>query len=193
MSELRFDSVEHKYYYDNCEVPSVSTILGGIDFDNLPQSVISKITYAAERGTRVHNYIEAINRNYDRLEPDSDIKPYIDQYMFFLIDNENYASIQSETKVCSVCSNIPEDLKAYPFAGTVDDICVFGKEKAVIDFKTSSTIKKRHRLQIGAYMLLTGINKGYILHLKKDGYTLKEVPVKYKDMFIEKLKEYYEI
>ena len=193
MSELEFHAGNHTYHYNRIEIPSVSKILGDIDFDNLPDYVVRRIHEAADRGRRTHSYIEAVNKNYTRLEPDPDIKPYIDQYMLFLHGND-YASIQAEAKVCSLDNpHIPEALTSLRYAGTIDDICMLNGKRSIIDYKTSSTIKKRHRLQIGAYMLLTGIDEGYILHLKKDDYKLKKVPVKYKEMFIEKLKEYYEI
>ena len=96
--------------------------------------------------------------------------------------------------MCSVeNSSISEELKDYPFAGTIDDICMIDGIKSIIDFKTNSKLQKRHKMQVGAYMLLSGIDKGYLLHLQDGNYNLFEVKPKYKDMFIEKLREYYDL
>ena len=185
---LKLDKNLHKYYYNNMEVPSVSKLLGGIDFSNMPIQRVNMIKEAADRGTRVHSYVESINRDYVRLEPSEDVAPYIDGFMQF-VELYDYESIQSEISVVSVNNDfIPEELKHCPFAGTIDDICLFNKERSIIDFKTNSTIQKKHRLQVGAYMLLTGIEKGYILQLKKGGFKLYNVKLKYKDMFINILK-----
>ena len=193
MGKLTFDKSGHRYFYNEIQVPSVSRILGEIDFSNKPQKVIDMIMYAGDRGTRTHNYIESINRDYVRLEPDQDIVPYIDSFTRFS-ELYDYKSLKSETPMCSVeNSSISEELKDYPFAGTIDDICMIDGIKSIIDFKTNSKLQKRHKMQVGAYMLLSGIDKGYLLHLQDGNYNLFEVKPKYKDMFIEKLREYYDL
>ena len=191
---LEFNEYKHIYKYRNIEIPSVSAILGPIDFASLPAQVVIRIKEAADRGSRVHKFIETFMVDNLEVKYSPDIECYINSFKEFLKDTEStYESIQCEAKVCSIDNpHIPEKLLGCPFAGTIDNICILNGKRSIIDYKTSTQVKKRHRLQIGAYMLLTGITKGYILHLTKNGYKLISVPLRYKQEFEKLLEEYYD-
>lgn len=64
-------------------------------------------------------------------------------------------------------------------AGRVDLICQIGKEKWLVDFKTSSRLHKNNEPQVALYAKATGCTRAALLHLNstKKGYTFKEVDI----------------
>jgi len=186
---LVFDEAKHQYRYNGKVVPSVTQILKAV---GASPDMSGINPYYAQRGTALHKAIELWHRG--KLDVDSiheDIRPYFDAFTCFVVDEPNYKSVEQEKRYCNIEKYGTET--EYPFAGTVDDVAEMSNNgnKFIIDYKTSSAIHPHYFLQLGAYMLLSGIDKGYILQLKKDKYNLVEVDEKYKNLFLKCLESYY--
>jgi hypothetical protein len=81
---------------------------------------------AAKLGTRIHDAIDAA---FDGVEPDEDLKQYVNPTMAYL-HTLNLKDIQREGVVVNL-----ED----GYAGRVDLIATFGYSKIIIDFKSKKT------------------------------------------------------
>jgi hypothetical protein len=184
MCELTFEPIKHTYKLGDITLISVTQLLTATgvapDF-----SFISP--YYADRGRRLHEAIEMYVKADLQDFIEEDIQPYFDSYLEFRneIEESGYESLEQEKIGYYKKDNIPL------FAGSADDICMINGELALIDYKTSSQIRKNHYYQLGAYMNIFGIDNAYILQLKKDGFKFKKIDPSYKEKFLEVAEVYF--
>lgn len=168
--DIFFDPESHVYLVDGQEVPSVTTILQPLSNRSYSSVNPSVLEYARNRGTAVHEALEAIDLG---AEPDiyTEIVPYIQAY-------EEWKSIYRPTWV-GVEQIVYNDFEHY--IGTLDRMgWLNGNDLAIIDIKTSQPTKEALVsvcLQTMAYKLAEDcdkdqpfeVNKRYGLFLKSDG------------------------
>lgn len=165
---LTFNEKEHKYYYGGKELPSVSKIMESISchfYSDIPQTALD---IACERGTQVHKAILDFEL-FDDYEIEDKYKLYFESYLKF---KEDYKpEILHQEKM----------LTNGEFAGTIDYICKIDNEIWLIDHKTSKEIHENLiAVQEAGYNELCDYNgitieKFGVLHLRKDGYELREI------------------
>jgi hypothetical protein len=116
----------HKYYVDNVEVPSVTTILGSTIFKSkysaVPPFVLQR---AADFGSKVHRAIET--HDIDGLN-DNHIQRVIDYVN--LVKTHKITELEHETLLAF----------NYDYAGTMDLLIEIDGEKALADIKTTSKL-----------------------------------------------------
>ena len=174
-SELHFDENKHLYTLQKAgvtlELPSVTQILRFVSrefYDGVPQPVLEQ---AADRGTRVHEAIEAY-ADFGWLEKDDDTAPYILAYEAWEKDH-NFQTVASEYRLYH---------RTRLYAGTADMIFIEEGNLSLLDFKTSQTVLEGlTAAQLYGYaeaLKSHGVNieKTYILHLKNDA-TYEFIPV----------------
>lgn len=156
------------------EVPSVTEICNPITFDKynaLPQQLLK---YVADRGSRIHEYLEeyCLYGELDYEKVDSDCLPYI--YAF----EEWYRTYKPKILFTELMM-FHKDKK---YAGRTDLICIIDNKVINIDFKSTATInKKALSVQMYGYkdLALNGVNEfdvpinlvieeSWVLQLKKD-------------------------
>lgn len=165
--ELHFDEGKHLYTLDQngvtFELPSVTQILRFISreiYGDVPQSVLDQ---AADKGTRVHEAIEAYD-NYGWKEYESDTLPYILAYEKWVQDH-NFQTAANEYPIYH---------RTRLYAGKLDRLFLEEGNLSLVDFKTSETILEPLVAgQLYGYSEASkshGINvvNHYILHLKPD-------------------------
>ena len=165
--ELHFDEGKHLYTLDKngitFELPSVTQILRFISreiYGDVPQSVLDQ---AADKGTRVHEAIEAYD-NYGWKEYESDTLPYILAYEKWVQDH-NFQTAANEYPIYH---------RTRLYAGKLDRLFLEEGNLSLVDFKTSETIlEPLVAAQLYGYSEASkshGINvvNHYILHLKPD-------------------------
>ena len=165
--ELHFDEGKHLYTLDQngvtFELPSVTQILRFISreiYGDVPQSVLDK---AADKGTRVHEAIEAYD-NYGWKECEPDTLPYILAYEKWVQDH-NFQTVANEYPIYH---------RTRLYAGRIDRIFMDEGKLSLLDIKTSETILEPLVAgQLYGYSEASkshGINvvNHYILHLKPD-------------------------
>lgn len=127
MHKFTFDPIEHKYFVDGVELPSVTTILKPLqDFSMVPRDVLKR---AAEFGTNVHKACELYDKGtLDESNLDADLAPYLNGWKLFLYATR-FAPEIIERRVYS---------KRYKYAGTLDRAGSFPGKKYLdeIDIKT---------------------------------------------------------
>lgn len=165
---LTFNEKEHKYYYGGKELPSVSKVMESITchfYSDIPQMALD---IACERGTQVHKAILDFEL-FDDYEIEDKYKEYFESYLKF---KEDYKpEILHQEKM----------LTNGEFAGTIDYICKINNKTWLIDHKTSKEIHENLiAVQEYGYKELCvyndiKIDKFGVLHLKKDGYELREI------------------
>ena len=165
---LTFNEKEHKYYYGGKELPSVSKIMESISchfYSDIPQMALD---IACERGKICHQAIFDFEL-FDDYEIEDKYKPYFESYLKF---KEDYKpEILHQEKM----------LTNGEFAGTIDYICKINNETWLIDHKTSKDIHENLiAVQEAGYNELCDYNgitieKFGVLHLRKDGYELREI------------------
>ncbi len=165
--ELHFDEGKHLYTLDQngvtFELPSVTQILRFISreiYGDVPQSVLDK---AADKGTRVHEAIEAYD-NYGWKECEPDTLPYILAYEKWVQDH-NFQTVANEYPIYH---------RTRLYAGRIDRIFMDEGKLSLLDIKTSETIlEPLVTAQLYGYAEalkshgITVINS-YILHLRND-------------------------
>ncbi len=195
---LKFDEHHHVYRVDDNIVPSVTSICGIIDKGWPPNYIKSQArkyfkenietrfpgskeniiglhdesldahkkhsSEAMEIGSHVHSTVESMLRDpsFDQ-EWDEDMSPSISAFLKFYLRNDIEPDFL-EKKIYS---------KKYNYAGTLDFAGRLNGEQVIIDWKTSSTIRDKHKLQLSAYhqaMKEEGFeyHKGVIVRLGKD-------------------------
>ena len=177
-SELHFDEGKHLYTLDQngvtFELPSVTQILRFISreiYGDVPQSVLDK---AADKGTRVHEAIEAYD-NYGWKECEPDTLPYILAYEKWVQDH-NFQTVANEYPIYH---------RTRLYAGKLDRLFMDKGNLSLLDFKTSQTIlEPLVTAQLYGYAEalkshgITVINS-YILHLRHDAsYDFIKVDIK---------------
>jgi len=122
------------------DLPRVTTILNAVglgpDLSMVPPDVL---TAAQQRGTAVHEAIEAIVYGYFDGAPDASIKGYLDAYQRFVAES-GYTPIAAEFEVVH---------EAWRYVGHPDQIGWLGKHRILLDFKTG--IADGVEYQLAAY------------------------------------------
>jgi ATP-dependent exoDNAse (exonuclease V) beta subunit len=197
------------------KVPSVTTILdktkpeeSRIALANWRKAVGEQkaqqiTTEAANRGTRMHKYLEDYVKGEALKESVSN--PYAQQSL-------EMAKIVIEKGMCNVDEVWGSEVPLYfpgLYAGTTDCVGVHKGEEAILDFKQTNKPKKEeyvqdYYLQLTAYALAhnevhgTNIRKGVILMCSKD-YEYQEFILRPEDFdywtvrWCERVSEYYRL
>lgn len=175
----KFDPENHEYFFKSEKRASVSQILQetGISGDYSRVSDFYK-----NRGIAGHKMIELWhNKALDEDSIHKELREYYKSFLKFVEDNPQYEVLETEKMFFSDENGDISEM--FKFAGTVDEIAKINGELCIIDNKFTSTISEAHFFQLGAYMMLAGIGKAYIRQIRKDGYSLVEVPEEYIDNF----------
>ena len=186
MKNLKFFDEGHRYELDGIELPSVSEISRfasrEVYGNDISKYVLDK---ACERGTAVHKateeldktgkceispeYVEYLNA-YVKFRKDFNIKEYTYIEKPLADEKTGYAGTLDRVYV------IDEDFAKAVKKQCKTDISEFIGQYAIIDLKTSSTVKKQlAQIQLPAYsnLLCSALSNCAdflgILHLKKDG------------------------
>lgn len=161
--KIKFDPDSHKYIVGGREIPSVTTILKEI-------TILDDKWFkpeGAERGTKVHEYLELIDKGYKVAVPPT-IRGYLKAYEDFKAANVGYKVRHIELALY--------DTK-YKVCGKLDRVFVNDEgEELIIDIKTGASLRF-HPLQLTAYAMAYGNKKARIggLYLSPDGtYKFKE-------------------
>jgi ATP-dependent exoDNAse (exonuclease V) beta subunit len=200
---------------DGHKVPSVTTILdktkpeeSRIALANWRKAVGEQkaqqiTTEAANRGTRMHKFLE----DYVKGEPMNEniTNPFAQQ-------SQKMAKIVIEKGMCNVDEVWGSEVPLYfpeLYAGTTDCVGVHQGDESILDFKQTNKPKKReyiddYFLQLTAYALAhnevhgTNIRKGVILMCSKD-YEYQEFILEPKDFdywterWCDRVSEYYRL
>lgn len=172
MAQLLFYDAEHQYEVDGEKLPSVSEILRFMSREIYGDINQYTLDNAANRGSDVHKATELLDK-YGEAEIDEEYAPYLQAYHSFL--KEHHVSWDDIER------RMYHPQKMY--AGTIDRFGAVDGESALVDIKTTSTIKKPIvKAQLNGYEDMRIANgfapaqRLYCLQLKKDGkYTLLEV------------------
>jgi genome maintenance exonuclease 1 len=217
-SRLQRDESSGKRLYacpDGSKVPSVTTILdktkpeeSRIALANWRKNVGEKkaqeiTTEAANRGTRMHTYLENFIKGEELKE--SVTNPYAQQSL----DMAKIVVAQGFPKIEEVWgSEVPLYFPEL-YAGTTDCVGVHDGDESILDFKQTNKPKKLeyiqdYFLQLTAYALAhneihgTNIRKGVILMCSKD-YEYQEFILEPKDFdywtgrWCDRVSEYYRL
>jgi hypothetical protein len=215
-TSINRESVDGRRLYatpDGFRVPSVTTILDKTKpakdreaLANWKKAVGEKkaqeiVTEAANRGTRMHTYLE----DYIKGEPlrETVTNPFAQQSldMARIVIDKGLSKVD-EVWGCEVPLFFPE-----LYAGTTDCVGVHQGDQAILDFKQTNKPKKLewiddYFLQLTAYALAhnevhgTNIRKGVILMCSKD-YQYQEFVLEPKDFdmwterWCDRVSEYY--
>lgn len=181
----KFDRINHQYYCDGREIPSVTRILDTNKFyTNIDKNVLAN---AAAKGSMLHQDVAYYLETGDTMnEPLLDnLAVTIDKiklYIGNIIDNE---------------ISLAAEVKGMQYAGTIDIVT----DTAVIEIKSNMTNKKLYWLQLAGYSILAKENsiakpKNFIiLYVKNNnwdyaiatGRELKE----YEKVFMLHLQKFY--
>ena len=124
---IEFNSATHTYKVNGKELPSVTTItsmLSNLEYKEIDPEIIKR---AGEKGSAVHKAIEDYTLWGD-YELETEYEPYMQQFLKAL-EKENFELIDAEFRLTNgeIC-------------GTIDNMSYLGKDKIVIDYKTTATI-----------------------------------------------------
>lgn len=181
--DLKFCEKTHTYTHKEYGIiPSVTTILKKV---GLSPSFGGISPFYAQRGTALHEtiYYYNVNNELPPIIPEM-IKEHTGRYLEFYSDHSDYESLEQERMGFYNKNGIM-------YCGTADDICMINGEKAIIDYKTSSQIRKYHYFQLDAYCEMFNVKNAYVLQIREDFYRLKEVPQKYRGKFLDICDIYY--
>lgn len=136
---LRFDAKQHRYWLDDREVPSVTTVLKGV-------GIIDPSKYAggdaALRGTYVAEATALLDRGeLDEGTMDERLAGYVRAWKAFLGDN-HVETLLIEERVWHT---------HYMYAGTLDRTAEFQDGHWLLDIKTGGR-ERWHAIQTAAYL-----------------------------------------
>ena len=168
---LEFKPDTHTYLLDGIVIPSVSEILRFASREIYGDTSAQAMEIAADRGTRVHEAAEALDRSRSA-NVDYDIEPYVRAYTKFLFEHEvKWEKIEE-----------PVVNEAEWYAGTLDRYGIVDGNLVLLDIKTTRTITARHKRLYAAQLTAYGkatpmlVDKLMILQLKNnETYELMEV------------------
>lgn len=170
---LKFYDEGHVYEYDGVVIPSVSELLRFLSREVYGDIDKFTLDHAAERGTAVHAATEELDKTGSVEVPD-DCAGYI----------EAYARFRKEHKADWLYIEKPIAHPGFLFAGTIDRAGEVDGTPAILDIKTTATVKKSLvKAQLNGYKLLTetiGFKpvKLFCLQLLKTGkYRLYEATI----------------
>ena len=187
----------HRVYYDEEDnrYHSTTTVVGSIDEKGLNEwkarvgeDVAKYVSIRATTlGTKMHNMIENYLGNEKNIETSIFAKAHFNNIKPLLDKIQHINGL--ETKICS---------KELGLAGTADCIAEYDGIHSIIDFKTSSKLKKeewikKYFLQTTAYSLMweeltsTKIDQIVILISGEDGS--REEYIRQRDDYVDELKE----
>lgn len=134
---VEFVAADHRYYVDDVEVPSVTTVIkdaGLIDTEWFTDQ-------SAIRGTYIHLACRLIDDDeLDETTVDERVRPYLDAYQEFMA-LQKPEWIYVEHRVYD---------PTYGYAGTLDRAGIIGGQKVLIDIK-SGACPPSVSLQLAAY------------------------------------------
>lgn len=183
MNNIEFDEKTHTYKVNGKELPSVTTITGilsSIEYKEIDKEILER---AAKKGSAVHKAIEDYT-NWNDYELDIKYEPFMQSFKKAL-QEEQFELIKAEFKLTNgeIC-------------GTIDNMSQLGKDRIIIDYKTTATIhKKLLEAQFGGYKILCdanhiNIDKWFGLFLSKTGYKFIEIEPNVE--IFNKCKEIYD-
>jgi len=149
---LSFDVENHKYYWNNKEVPSVSQILKKIGITRDYEQVDE---YYRQRGVFVHQAIQYyVKGTLDEESLDGEnVLPYVRAFQDYEQGNR-YVARKTEVPLYS---------EKYGFAGTIDQIGCFDTKyetDGITDLKVTENSDKAADLQLCGYAVLYHENFG---------------------------------
>lgn len=162
---LRFEEENHKYFWNDQEVPSVSQVLKTV---GLTRNYDGVDAFYRDRGINVHkalHYYAKGSLDEDSLDPDH-IAPYVRAFKKF----------EAEKKYTVLSTEVPLYSRALGFAGTIDQTAGFIPKEGIgiTDLKVTENSDKAADLQLCAYAHLCFENYGWwpsfrlVLELHKD-------------------------
>jgi len=154
---IRLDEETHTYYYNDREVPGVTSILSavGISNDYFYDSL------GSIRGKFLHRAVQLYHSDTGVGKLDPRLVPYFDGYLRF-VDDTGFVPVDSEKLVFN---------KAYMYAGTLDLRGPLFDFDSVIDIKTGLSLPKEVGIQLSGYALACEVKpkRKYSLHLPGNG------------------------
>jgi hypothetical protein len=172
-ADLIFDQDAHSYTQGGRQFRSVTQLLEKYgmaeDFSRVPARVLA---YAVARGNAVHEAGRLLALGQlDDVSVDPRIEAYVSALRDFL----------RETKLEVIDTETPR-ISPLGFGFTVDLVAWVSGRRAVLDYKTGSTLPKSSGPQLGAYKIGwtsvypdQPIEDRYAVHLRADGtYRLKQ-------------------
>jgi hypothetical protein len=151
-----------KYVLRGVRVPSVTEVLdiaGLVDWSMVPPGVLEE---AAERGTRVHEWLQLIDEGWldPMTEPDEDVRGFTSAYLRFK-DETGFAPELIEHTVLN---------ETYAYAGMLDRTGKLNGERVLIDLKTVRQVAATTALQTAGYAACLGeLHRRFALQLWPDG------------------------
>lgn len=143
---LEFDAVDHRYFLDGEEVPSVSRIIAPLqDFSSVPADALAM---KAALGTAIHRAAELDDiGDLDEESLDDAVVPYLAAWRAFRAD--------TGAEFLAIESRLYHPILRY--AGTLDRLATLhrrGGSLWLLDIKSSSAIDPWVGVQLAAYRLL---------------------------------------
>lgn len=138
---LLFRESDHKYFLNDRELPSVTTVMSGVitDYSRIPHDVLKA---AQERGIAVHKMCELADLGtLDYTSIDEPLWPYLEAWRAF----KHQAGFKCEWIEQRVYSD------TYGYAGTFDRFGLLGGKPALVDIKSGAPIGDAAGIQLAAY------------------------------------------
>ena len=177
---IELDEERHIYYVDGIECPSVSEILEPITAPHYKSISAETLRLAAERGKAIHEACEEIDYGLETEVP-LEYEPYVRAYLDFKQTwKPEYLGIE-------MALSYENTFTKERFAGTIDRYAKVGKERWIIDLKTTASPTKINYL---AYCLQTEMYKTLITLNGEDGEDEYMLPPKRKILFLKKDGKY---
>ena len=166
-----YDEINHKYYRNGKEIPSITEICNPISFERLDALQKAMVERAKERGKRCHELAEEylLLGEFDTEEIEAEYFPYIQQFVLWV---KTYRPKVLFTE---------RRLFGKDFCGTLDLLCEIDGKVINVDYKFTSAIdKKSLSVQLEGYDRLAKensihIDESWFLHIKKDGFVFKPI------------------
>ena len=166
-----YDEINHKYYRNGKELPSVTEICNPISFERLDALQKAMVEKAKQRGSRCHELAEEylLVGELDIDDIETEYIPYVQQFVLWAKTYKPKVLYTEKKLFCDL------------FAGTLDLICEIDGKTIIVDYKfTSSSDKHSLSVQLEGYSRLAEINgihidEVFMLHIKKDSYVFKKI------------------
>lgn len=164
MSILQFFDRGHIYMLDGQRLPCVSDLCRFLHREIYKDAPLWQMEVAADRGTKVHDATEALDRT-GRAEIEDEYLPYLQAYALFRQEHD----VQWEL------IEHPDYHPAHRYAGTIDRYGMADGFKTLLDIKTTYKVyKPLCGASLNLYRLMLEargktVERLLILHLRKDG------------------------
>ena len=173
MNILQFFDKGHVYMLDGEQIPCVSDLCRFLHREIYKEAPIWQLEAAADRGTKVHEATELLDRT-GRAEIEDDYLPYL----------QAYAQFRREHEVVWELIEHPDYHPQHRYAGTIDRYGMVDGYRTLADLKTTYTVyKPLCGASLNLYRMILEarekkVEKLLIIHLKKDGrYRLVPIDV----------------